>query len=395
MLEATWEVTLELAPWLLLGTAIASLLHVTLPPDLIRRQLRGPWGVFKAVVLGIPLPLCSCGVIPAGLGLKKDGASDGASVGFLIATPQTGVDSILVAASFLGWPFALFKVGSALLMGTVGGWATDMLAKETEASEQTQGTSKPPERSLAEFLSHGMQILRSIWGWLVFGVVVSAAITTYLPAETFRETLPLAGLTAGLAMLLISLPLYVCATASVPIAAALVAGGMPPGAALVFLMAGPATNVATIGAVHRGFGTRPLAVYLGTVVLGSLGLAMAFDALFPPLATGMAHDHHADGPVAAVSALVLIALMAWFAVEDLRERLAGEAQAEADETRLEIQVEGMTCGGCARKLSSALMSREDVRLAEVSAEEKRAVVFGTIDDAALRQTITEVGFEAR
>ena len=141
MLEEIWNITLVLAPWLLLGTAIAGILHVLLPPGLIHRQLRGRWGVLKAVVLGVPLPLCSCGVIPAGIGLKKDGASDGAAVGFLISTPQTGVDSILVSASFLGWPFALFKVGSAALTGLVGGALADAVA---ETSSDRPATSTIP-----------------------------------------------------------------------------------------------------------------------------------------------------------------------------------------------------------------------------------------------------------
>ena len=131
MIQAMWEVLLSLAPWMLLGMAIAGILHVALPRGFVRRHLGGRGGVAKAVALGVPLPLCSCGVIPAGLGLKRDGASDGAAVGFLISTPQTGVDSILVSASFLGWPFALFKVLAATITGLfliVGGGDIGALA---------------------------------------------------------------------------------------------------------------------------------------------------------------------------------------------------------------------------------------------------------------------------
>ena len=118
---ALWQVMLALSPWLILGSLIAALLHAFVPSSMIQKQFHGVGGIFKAVVLGVPLPLCSCGVIPAGLGLKKDGASDGATVGFLISTPQTGVDSILVSASFLGWPFAIFKVVAAFATGIIGG----------------------------------------------------------------------------------------------------------------------------------------------------------------------------------------------------------------------------------------------------------------------------------
>ncbi|MCB9682994.1 MAG: permease [Alphaproteobacteria bacterium] len=120
MVDAVWQILLELAPWLLLGAVVSGLLHALLPEGFVHRQLTGVWGVPKAVALGVPLPLCSCGVIPAGVGLKRDGASDGAAVAFLIATPQTGVDSILVSASFLGWPFALFKVGAAAVTALPG-----------------------------------------------------------------------------------------------------------------------------------------------------------------------------------------------------------------------------------------------------------------------------------
>ena len=124
-----WNVLLELAPWLLLGTAVASGIHVFLPEDFLKRQFSGSAGVLKAVSLGVPLPLCSCGVIPVGLGMKTSGASDGAVVGFLISTPQTGVDSILVSASFLGWPFAIFKLLSAAIMGLLGGGLTNWLGE--------------------------------------------------------------------------------------------------------------------------------------------------------------------------------------------------------------------------------------------------------------------------
>ena len=141
MLNAIWSILLDLAPWLLLGAGVASALHIWLPPGLLQRHLSGYAGVAKAVALGVPMPLCSCGVIPAGLGLKKDGASDGAALGFLISTPQTGVDSILVSASFLGWPFALFKVGAATVTGLVGGW----LVESTGAGPSTAMAPRRPK----------------------------------------------------------------------------------------------------------------------------------------------------------------------------------------------------------------------------------------------------------
>lgn len=344
MLEACWQVLLALSPWLLLGMAVAGALHGLLPATFIHRQLSGRLGVLKAVALGVPLPLCSCGVIPAGLGLKRDGASDGASVGFLIATPQTGVDSVLVSASFLGWPFALFKVVAALVTGLVGGLVTDATGAGDGSQEfgAEAAGSEPGSRGARDMLSHSLQILRTIWLWVAVGVVVSAAIEVMLPDQALARLFPESHALAMLATLVIALPLYVCATASVPIAAALVASGMPGGAALVFLMAGPATNMATMGAIFRGFGGRTLAVYLLTIIIGSMGFGVAFDWLLTAsaLSSFHVHDHASWWTIAA--ATTVLALMAWFALEDIRRLFARQQPASSDAPALRLGVRGMT-----------------------------------------------------
>ena len=360
MLDAMWRVSLALAPWLLLGMVIAGVLHVVLPRNFVRRQLRGPAGVIKAVALGVPLPLCSCGVIPTGLGLKKDGASNGAAVGFLISTPQTGVDSILVSSSFLGWPFALFKVLSATVTGLVGGWITDSVDESAvQADSADAGDSKVARGGLRNAVGHATEILRTIWRWVVFGVVISAAIEVFVPNDWLTGLSAFGAVVPILAALLISLPLYVCATASVPIAAALVAGGMPAGAALVFLMAGPATNVATIGAIYRALGRRALVVYLTTIILGSIGAGLAFDFVLDAGAVSFpdAHEHH--GWWAVGSAVVLMGIIAWFALDDLRS-LAGRLLQDGGPEAIEIGVSGMKCGGCVTKLERALRAQDGV-----------------------------------
>jgi uncharacterized membrane protein YraQ (UPF0718 family)/copper chaperone CopZ len=397
MFAAMWHVLLQLAPWILLGTLIAGLMHGLLPRGLVRRKLQGPAGVVKAVALGVPLPLCSCGVIPAGIGLKKDGASDGASIGFLISTPQTGVDSVLVSASFLGWPFALFKVFSAGTTGIVGGLLVDGLDRrgEGETAEQQSEDSSPSPPGLRGMVNHGLEIIRSIWHWLVLGIVVSAAIDEFVPDSFLTGIGSLGILPSALAALAISLPLYVCATASVPIAAALVAGGLPPGAALVFLMAGPATNVATIGAIYRRFGARNLVVYLATIIVGSVGLAVAFDWLLSsdPMRGSVAHEGH-DAWWAQACAVVLVVLLAWYAGEDLhswwrRHRISPAVGG----TELTVSVRGMTCSGCASRLENALLQTEGVETAVVHLEPGQAIVRGSIDQTEVCDVIRKAGFQ--
>ena len=394
---AAWDVLVQLAPWLLLGTFIAGLVHVLLPSGFIHRRLRGPGGVLKAVGIGVPLPLCSCGVIPAGLGLKKDGASDGACVGFLISTPQTGVDSILVSGSFLGWPFALFKVVVAAVTGVAGGWLVDALAKE-----QTAGGSPPASDpsangrgNLRELLAHGLDIIRSIWLWLVIGILVSAAITKFLPPSYLSGLGSLGILPSAVAALVISIPLYVCATASVPIAAALVAGGLPTGAALVFLIAGPATNVATIGAVYRRFGVRVLALYLGTIIAGSVLGAVVFDTIMPVAALqAPVHEHHVHAWWAQASGLVLLGLFAWFAVADARRwwRQRGSGSA-APQIELKVAVRGMRCANCVAHVEQALQKLAGVDSFVVRLDPGEAVVRGAADEAAVRQAIHDAGYQ--
>ncbi|MCR9163077.1 MAG: permease [Nannocystaceae bacterium] len=395
-LSAAWAVTLELAPWLLLGALIAGVLHVALPPGFIERAFVGRRGVLTAVALGVPLPLCSCGVIPAGLGLKKDGASDGAAVGFMISTPQTGVDSVLVSASFLGWPFAIFKLGAAALTGLVGGWLTDAVgdASCTPAKQTPSGHTAPTERSVAAAWAHSLDVLRSIWGWLVFGVLLSAFITTVMPQSWLASvgaSSPLLAL--GLA-LLISIPLYVCATASVPIAAALVAGGFPPGAALVFLMAGPATNLATLGAVYRALGRKALTVYLATIVIGSVALAYAFDALVSMSVTAPHQHAHEASIIAQASAALLLGMMAWFAFDDVRAWLRRRSAASVPAS-LTVGVDGMTCQGCVRKLTRALDDDARVESATVELDPGSASVRGNLDADALADLVREAGFVPR
>ena len=394
--RAVWEVLLELAPWLLVGTATAGLMHVFLPRGFIERHLRGRGGVLRAVLLGVPLPLCSCGVIPAGLGLKRDGASNGAAVGFLISTPQTGVDSVLVSAAFLGWPFALFKVVSAFVLGVVGGLWTDRVDPGLQQAD-AQAAEKP-QPSFKDGLAHSLDMLRTIWRWLVFGVLISAAITTFLPPNVFASMSAYGGALAMAAMLLIALPLYVCATASVPIAAALIAGGFPPGAALVFLMAGPATNLATVGAVRRAFGNKTLAIYLATIAVGSVALGMAFDsvlALGVPEA-GPAAQAAAEtpaSPLAIAATVVFLLLVARFAFDDARTFLRRRRSAADQGARaIEVGVDGLTCNGCVRKLETQLRELPDVGSVEVLREPKGVARVSGVGAQQLHDAIREAGF---
>lgn len=383
----------QLAPWLLFGAVIAAIMHQLLPESLVRRQLTGYSGVIKAVGLGVPLPLCSCGVIPAGIGLKQDGASNGSVIGFLISTPQTGVDSIMVTASFLGLPFAIFKVVSASITGLVGGFLAEALSDST--TDDTSLIDIPDtERSfsLSGIVEYALMVLQSIWRWLIVGVVASAIIGILVPPNALNDTMFANDIVASLAVLAISVPLYVCATSSVPIAAALVTAGMPVGSALVFLMAGPATNVATIGAVYKTLGGRQLMIYLSTIVFFSVGFGFAFESLFPNLGSTVGHHHDAATPISIASSVVLAVLMVKFFVDDVQAARTAKRMAATQDAVLVIGVEGMTCGGCSTGLQKKLSESAMVQTAHVDLANKSATVTGPITQEQLAELVTKAGY---
>ncbi|MEJ2701590.1 MAG: SO_0444 family Cu/Zn efflux transporter [Sedimentisphaerales bacterium] len=268
-----WATVAEMSPFLLFGFFVAGLLSVLVSQRLVERHLggRGLWPLLKASVFGVPLPLCSCGVIPVSMSLYKHGASKGSTIAFLLSTPQTGVDSIFVTLSLLGPVFAIFRPVAALLTGLVGGGLVDVVGRRVE------GQDRPPEKCtdaccsgektgrLRKGLRYGFVGLpRNIGKAMLVGLVIAAFISALVPDGYFAEKLG-TGIFPLIAMMFLGIPVYVCATASVPVAAALILKGLTPGAALVFLMTGPATNAASFATIWKVLGKRTAIVYLLSV----------------------------------------------------------------------------------------------------------------------------------
>ena len=371
-----WQVLVELSPWLFLGAGAAGILHVFFPADFVSRHLgkNGPGNVLRAVVFGIPMPLCSCGVIPAAVSLKKDGASDGASVGFLISTPQTGIDSIFVSASFLGWPFAVFKVVSAFITGLIGGAAVDMVTKNKgKVSEKVQNNSEA-KTSLSDKFSELFkfmfeELLYGIWKWMVLGILISGAITTFIPNDVLANSPLTTGITGKLTVLIFSIGLYVCATGSVPIAGSLVAAGMPAGTALVFLMAGPATNIATIGTVLKVFGKKVLFIYLFVISAGSIILGQVFDYFYTSTAIKYTVAGNSHSYISIAFAVLFTVTIVYYAVSDTRlffmEKFKKYHNGREKHT---FVVQGMSCSSCAQKVKNGLLSVDGIGKVSINLE---------------------------
>lgn len=322
-LNAIYEVSLEAAPWLVLGLVVAGLIHAFLPPAKVTKWLggHGLGSILKAALLGAPLPLCSCGVLPVAVGLRKAGASRGATASFMVSTPETGVDSVSITYALMGPVYAIARpvaaVVSAIVTGLLVEWfgpapvrrpveshpleiagAKPCCATEALHEPQSCCATKPeagPESccsaSEAEAIDRGSMWARLFDGqryaatrliddlakWLFIGIVVAGLMRALIPTDALAEWG--AGPLAYGVMLLIGLPLYVCATASTPIGASLLLAGVAPGPVLVFLLAGPATNIATLGVLKRELGAKSIAPYLIGVGGVALCAGLALDAL--------------------------------------------------------------------------------------------------------------------
>lgn len=304
LLQSTWRVALDGAPWLLLGLVVAGVIRAWVPAAVILRLLgRGRFGaVLKASLVGAPLPLCSCGVLPAAVALHRQGAPRGAVVAFLIATPETGVDSISISYALLGPFLMVARPLAAIVSAIVAGLLAELVVAapplpvaldaarngagacchdgccDEETSPQALGAPAGSWSKLRDGLRYALtDLFDDMAGWLAAGVLIAGAVSAWIPPDRLASWG--SGLPAMLVMLLVGLPMYICATASTPLAAALLAAGVSPGTTLVFLLAGPATNFATMAVVRRELGTAVLLAYLAGISISAVTLGLLTDMI--------------------------------------------------------------------------------------------------------------------
>lgn len=447
----------EMSPFLLLGFLLAGLMHAFIPGDYYSRYLSKPTfrSVVNAALFGIPIPLCSCGVIPTAMSLRQEGASKGAVTSFLIATPQTGVDSILATYSLMGWPFAVIRPIAALATALLGGAMVNfgepciVRSEELEVRSNSKHVEHHHEKhdhcecghdscgcceevpagstfvqKLGIALKYAfVEMMQDIGKWLIIGLVVAGLITVLVPDSvfTFFEGNTFASM---LVVLLIAIPMYLCATGSIPIAVALMLKGLTPGAGLVLLMAGPACNMASILVVRKVLGTKTLALYLGSIIIGAIGFGCLIDYL------------QFSGTVNFLGALVMkdaccveegTSWFRWFCTATMFILLAhafwkakhgghhhhhahGECHCHEHEEghchchennnsnnneTMDVRiyhVEGMNCNHCRTAAEKALLNTPGVTSASVDLASKEARVEGTATEEQLRAAVEAVGF---
>lgn len=343
------SLALESAPWLVLGLVLGGLIKTLLPIGFLNKHLQANSlsAITKATLFGAPLPLCSCGVVPAAVGLRKAGASKSATVSFLISTPETGVDSISVTYALMGPIMAIVRTMSALFSAFLTGLLVLLFGKENSSNSQEQPTevstsccqtnssccdstpeetttsccgeeSVVPQKNWIKQSWQGIQyafddMLADIIGWLTVGLVFAAIVQTYIPTDFLTQWG--SGLLAMIIMLLIGIPMYVCATASTPIAVGLILAGISPGAALVFLLSGPATNIGTLGIIAQLLGRRTMLLYLIGTIVSALAAGLIFDALLTQwqwnLISNMQADHETLPIWVQALTLILLSLAAF------------------------------------------------------------------------------------
>ena len=313
-----WMVLGEMAPYLLFGFFVAGLLSVLISPEFVERHLggRGIWPVIKASAFGVPLPLCSCGVIPVATSIRRHGASKGATTAFLISTPQTGADSILVTFSLLGGVFAIYRPIAALISGIIGGAVVSATGKDKLVSQSTECNraccDAHSERSvISRALGYAFVTLpRDIGRTLLIGLAVAALISAVVEKDFFSGIVP-PGPLQILLLMLVGIPIYICATASIPIAAGLILAGFSPGAAFALLMTGPATNAATLGTIWKVMGKRTCLIYLGTMMVAAFVGGLLLDTMvnIQDVQTAMQHGWM-PSLVKDVSAVILLGILA-------------------------------------------------------------------------------------
>ena len=398
----------EMSPYLLLGFFVAGILHAYVPKQSFSKYLskRGFKSVTLSTLFGIPLPLCSCGVIPTAMSLKKEGASDGATVSFLIATPQTGVDSILATYGVLGLPFAIIRPIVTLVVGVAGGLLVDKFSNHKESIVETNITAccsstNGKRLTFIDALKYGfVDMLQDLGGWLTIGLMIAAAITAFVPSGIF-EVLGEHYALNILVVLLLSIPMYICSTGSIPIALSLLIKGISPGAALVFLMAGPATNVATLVVVKKVLGLRTTLLYLLSIISGAIGFALLIDFALPAewfyeKLSAISISTHCDGGTVwwqtASSVLFIVLLINAYILKFSKKKLYIHTHEVGETPIQQFKVTGMRCNHCKANVEKAILNLKNVSSVAIELSDGTVEVKGNFSRDEVCNAIQQLGF---
>ena len=394
-LNEIFHLFVMMAPFLMLGFLISGVLFLITSKEMVARNIGKPGllSILKASILGVPMPLCSCGVIPVSSSLYNRGASKASTLSFLISTPQTGVDSIFITYSMLGLPFAICRPIIALITGTIGGIITELLT-EADVQSQSKIDHTHSKKTIMDGFKYALFILPKDIAWpLIKGILLAGLVTLILPNNFFSDY-GLTGIIGLVAIALVSIPMYTCATASVPFAAALMHAGAEPGVAFVFLMAGPATNVATITVIKKILGQKVVTIYLGVIFIGSITFGLLINKFIDissiPVINEHVHNMNHLNLISILSSLALFVLCA-IAIFDLFKK--SDISNLVSNGDLSLVVNGMTCNHCKETVHEAIINCEGVDKTNIDLTSGNVEIYGkNINSKQIIDSITNVGF---
>lgn len=398
----------EVAIFLIFGFIVAAILHVFFPESLIRKHLGNDSfkSVFKATLFGIPIPICSCGVIPVATSLKHSGASKGATVSFLITTPQIGADSFLITFSLLGWIFGVFRIIASFVTGILAGIFVNLFSKNDDgtllpmaAENLVEDTMSHRVKNLAHYVEY--ELLGSIANSLMLGFFIAGLITVLVP-EGFFEMYMGSDFISMLVMLAIGIPMYVCASASTPIAASLIMKGMSPGAALVFLLTGPATNAIGIAAITKVVGKKTTMIYLVVISVSALAFGYILNLLVNQMGlSNMIIHHHTDMLpmwLKLLGSVLLTLMLLWYYADvylyKKYKNINNTKGLIYMNKQITLNVSGMNCMHCQNSVKKAVESVQGTSNVIVDLSEKK-VVFDISENSfveKVKSAITFAGF---
>ena len=404
--NALFALAVDMGFYMVLGLVLVGVLNIFIKKQWIAKHLGGTgiWPIIKASIMGVPLPLCSCGVVPTGLYLKDKGASSPSAISFLISTPQTGADSIIATYGLMGPLFAWYRPLAAFVSGVVGGIAVKLFgAKQQPHSHSAQADDEHERasiktRALKSFNYAFGEFTEDIAVHFIIGLVIAAVISVVIPADFIASIGLGSGIVSMLIMIAIGAPMYICSTSSIPIAVMLMAKGLSPGAAFVFLFMGPFTNAASLILVSKKFGRKTTVVYFLSAAVSAIGfgylldfIASATNAQFSFLSAG--EGAMAAGPFQIAVAAAFGALVLFYA---LRKLIRYAAKASASRKVLgsfeQYTVEGMDCPNCAAGLEAALRSEAGVENAEIAFESGQLKIWGTINKEKVEKMVEAHGY---
>jgi uncharacterized protein len=401
------SLTNEMSPYLLFGFLFAGILKVYFPKRLLVKYMgqSNALSSLNSSILGVPMPLCSCGVLPTAISLYRNGASRGSTNSFLISTPQTGVDSILVTYSMLGLPFAIIRPFVALITGFLGGVFTNYFVRDAGRNHvpTADETEEKTPRTLFYMLRYAfVDFLQDISKWLIIGLLLAALIAVILPDDFFTSYVS-NDFVGMLIILVASIPLYVCATASVPIAAVLLLKGLSPGAILVFLMAGPATNAASLTVLGKTMGRKTTMIYLITIVAGALvfgSLINLMPANWFDILSHQGHHNHEHGgliplwlQIASSILLVLLVINGYIQKYFFKKTIHNMNTNDLSKNFITVKVSGMTCNHCKNNVETNLKKLSEVEDAVADIVASQVAIKGNnLDLEQIKTTVVELGY---